>query len=144
MKAFILVTQLKSCVNYSGLMPIKGFQRGWRRWLSWSPMPQKYKRLILIPNTHIKKKKPIISELGRRQEDLWMSLGTQPCQTKSAHSRVNEKLLFQRRRRRMWWHMPVIIALGNQRQVDPCEFLVSKGYIVRPCVKSKTYQNKQK
>lgn len=40
--------------------------------------------------------------------------------------------------------MPVIIALGMQRQVDPCEFLVSKGCIVRPCVKHKTNQNKQK
>jgi hypothetical protein len=58
------------------------------------------------------------------------------------------------RRARWWWCMPLIPALGRQRQVDfwvqvqPClqsEFQDSQGYTEKPCLgkKTKTKTNKQ-
>ena len=47
----------------------------------------------------------------------------------------------------MWWHMPLILILGRQRQVDLCQFKASLVYfensetprvIERPCLKNKT------
>ena len=35
----------------------------------------------------------------------------------------------------MWWYIPLIPALGKQRQVDLCEFKASLNYRVRPCFK---------
>jgi hypothetical protein len=34
----------------------------------------------------------------------------------------------------VWWYIPVISALGSQRQ-ENCKSEASLGYIVRPCIK---------
>jgi hypothetical protein len=54
-----------------------------------------------------------------------------------------------------WWHMPLIPALGRQRQRQAdfrvrgqpglqSEFQESQGYTEEPCLKQKTKQNKTK
>ena len=55
-----------------------------------------------------------------------------------------------------WWHMPLILALGRQRQADfwvqgqpglQSEFQGSQGYTEKPCLEknqTKTKQNKNK
>jgi hypothetical protein len=51
-----------------------------------------------------------------------------------------------------WWHTPLILALGRQKQANFCvrgqpglqsEFQDSQGYIEKPCFE-KTKQNKNK
>jgi hypothetical protein len=54
---------------------------------------------------------------------------------------------------RVWWHMPLILALGRQRQADfwvrgqsglQSEFQDSQGSTEKPCLKKKTPKNPQK
>ena len=53
----------------------------------------------------------------------------------------------------VWWRMPLIPALGRQKQADfwvqgqpglQSEFQDSQGYTEKPCLKEKTKQNKTK
>jgi hypothetical protein len=52
---------------------------------------------------------------------------------------------------RQWWHMPLIPALGSQRQADfwvwgqpglQSEFQDSQGYTEKPCLKKKKKTHK--
>ena len=54
---------------------------------------------------------------------------------------------------RQWWHTPLILALGRQRQVDfwvpgqpelQSEFQDSQGYTEKPCLGNQKQTNKQK
>jgi len=54
----------------------------------------------------------------------------------------------------MWWHRPLIPALGRQRQIELCElkailvyivsFRAARYHIERPCLKTNKQTNKQK
>jgi hypothetical protein len=43
----------------------------------------------------------------------------------------------------LWWHTPVILALGRLRMEDP-QFKASLSYIAKSCLKKKKGQKKKK
>jgi hypothetical protein len=62
------------------------------------------------------------------------------------------RLKFKQNARQAWWCMPLIPALGRQRQVDfwvrgqprlQSEFQDSQGYAEKPCLKTNKQTNKQ-
>jgi hypothetical protein len=55
--------------------------------------------------------------------------------------------------RRVWWHTPLIPALGRQRQVDFCvrgqpglqsEFQDSQGYTEKPCLEKERERERER